>query len=106
MTIAKTQPTKHPRAPKHVENSTDAARGEPLAVRAQKRKAELALALEKIPVEDLRARNDIELAISSIDSHLTGDVAHLSDATASELSRLLESVKHLAEFTPKSRARS
>src|SRR5436305_742663 len=32
-----------------VENSTDATRGEPLAMRAQKRKLELELALTKLP---------------------------------------------------------
>jgi len=95
--------TKQPRAAKHIENSTDANRGEPLAMRAQKRQAELATALEKLPIEEQRARNDIELAMSSFDSLLTGDVDHLSGATAAELSRLLENVKHVAETAPKSR---
>ena len=107
-----TDKTSHPAPPskqapptKHVENSTDATRGEPLAMRAQKRKLELERALEKCPAEDARARNDINVAVASIDALLTGDVDHLSDTTAAELSRLLESSKHLAEVHPVSRSR-
>lgn len=100
MINTKTTPAKQARAPKHVENSTDATRGEPLAVRAEKRKVELEAALAKLPADDLRARNDIELVIGSISSHLTGNVEHLSDTTAAELSRLLENSKHLAEVAP------
>jgi hypothetical protein len=98
------RPSKQARPAKHVENSTDATRGEPLAMRAQKRKLELERALEKRPAEDVRARNDINVAVASIDALLTGDVDHLSDATAAELSRLLESSKHLAEVNPVSRS--
>jgi cell division septum initiation protein DivIVA len=97
------QPSKQARPTKHVENSTDATRGEPLAMRAQKRKLELERALEKRPAGDVRARNDINAAVASINALLTGDVDHLSDTTAAELSRLLESSKHLAEFNPVSR---
>ena len=98
-------PSKQARPTKHVENSTDATRGEPLAMRAQKRKLELEQALEKRPAEDVRARNDINVAVASIDALLTGDVDHLSDTTAAELNRLLESSKHLAEVNPASRSR-
>ena len=100
-----TQAIKQPRMPVPVENSTDATRGEPLAARAQKRRAELAKALELLPAEELRARNDIEIAMSSLDALLTGDVDHLSDVTAADLSRLLEGSKHLAEVTPKPRGK-
>ena len=96
--------SKHARPTKHVENSTDATRGEPLAMRAQKRKLELEQALEKHPAEDVRARNDINVAVASFNALLTGDVDHLSDTTAAELSRLLESSKHLAEVNPGSRS--
>ena len=92
--------------PKPVENTTDATRGEPLAVRAEKRKLELEAALAKLPVDDLRARNDIEIVIGSISALLTGNTEHLSDTTASDLSRLLENSKHLAEMTPVSKSRS
>jgi cell division septum initiation protein DivIVA len=96
------RPSKQARPAKHVENSTDATRGEPLALRARKRKLELEQALERQPAEDVRARNDINVAVASINALLTGDVDHLSDATAAELSRLLENSKHLAEINPAS----
>lgn len=95
--------TSHPDEPRvltHVENSTDATRGQPLALRAQKRKAELEVALAKLPAGELRAGNDITLALSTVDGLLTGDLEHLSDATASALNRWLENTKHLAEATP------
>ena len=95
-----TTPAKQNHTPKHIENSTDATRGEPLHVRAEKRKAELEAALAKLPVEDLRARNDIEVVLGSFTTLLTGNVEHLSDTTASELNRLLENSKHLAELAP------
>jgi hypothetical protein len=93
------------RMPTPIENTTEATRGEPLAIRAQKRRAELAKALDKLDVEELRARNDIELAMSSIDGLLTGNPEHLSDTTAAELSRLLEGSKHLAEIVHVKRQR-
>jgi hypothetical protein len=100
-----TESTKQTRPQKIVENSTDATRGEPLAMRAQKRKLELERALAKLPADDLRARNDIAAAVASIDGLLTGDAEHLSDATAADLSRLLENIKHLAEVSPVSKSR-
>ena len=103
MSTAKTSHAPKPRAPAHVENSTDATRGEPLALRAQKRRAELEMALEKLPADQLRARSDIELALASVDTMLTGDLETLSDATSVELNRWLENTKHLAEETPRMR---
>jgi hypothetical protein len=100
MSTTETSDRELPRAPTRVENSTDATRGEPLAVRAQKRKAELEAALEKLPVHDLRARNDIALALGTVEGLLTGDLENLSHATGSALSRWLENSKHLAETTP------
>lgn len=78
-------------------NSTDATRGEPLASRALKRRAELEQALAALPDDAARARTDLTLALSSVDAMLTGDHEHLSEATASDLSRWLEGAKHLAE---------
>jgi hypothetical protein len=94
------EPAIHPLPPSSVENSTDATRGEPLAIRAQKRKLELELALANLPAADLRARNEIDVALTSIDGLLTGDLEHLSRTTAADLSRLLENIKHLAEVSP------
>ena len=78
-------------------NSTDATRGEPLAVRARTRRDELAAALEKLPADRLRERNDIELALSNVDGLLTGDPTHLSASTGGEINKWLEGTKHLAE---------
>jgi hypothetical protein len=105
MTTKQMHPT-HPApraaaAPKQAENSTDATQGEPLAVRAQKRRAELERALAKLPTGELRARNDIELAMNSFDELLTGDLERLSDTTGAAINRLLENTKHLAETPAK-----
>lgn len=100
MSTTKTPHAPKPGAPAHVENSSDATRGKPLALRAQKRIAELEVALQKLPTDDLRARNDIELALTSVDALLTGDLERLSKATTSELSRWLKHTKHLAEAAP------
>lgn|ERR1700689_4119635 len=97
---------KKPPRPIHVENTTDATRGEPLATRAQKRRAELEQALAKLDVAELRERSDIENAVTAVDELLTGDLVHLGDATAAALNRWLENTKHLAESNPKSRRQS
>lgn len=94
-------PAKHDKTP--IENSTDATRGEPIATRARTRKAELEKAHDLLPIRDLRARADIEMALAEVNQWLAGDVDHLSHVTAAELSRWLEHTKHLAETTPKSR---
>ena len=83
--------------PKHVENTTDGTRGQPLALRAEKRQAELEAALDKLPASEQRARNDIEVALAALATFLTGDVDHMTDATAADLNRVLEGCKHLAE---------
>ena len=101
MSTEKSAHPKEPRAAKHIENTTDATRGEPLAARAYTRKAELQAALEKLPVDELRARNDIEMALGAVAEMLTGNPDHLADATAASINQWLESTKHLAELAPK-----
>jgi hypothetical protein len=103
MSTTKTPHTQESPVPAQVENTTDATRGEPLAARAQKRRAELEAALQNLPASERRARNDIELALSTVDGLLTGDVGQLPDATASNLNRWLEQSKHLAEMPPPAR---
>jgi hypothetical protein len=100
-----TESARQTRPLKSVENTTDATRGEPLAMRAQKRKLELERALVELPATDLRARNDIAIALASIDGLLTGDVEQLSRTTAADLSHLLENIKHLAEVNSASKSR-
>ncbi len=82
------------------ENSVDATRGEPLAVRAQQRKAELETALSRLQPADQRQRDDIELALAAVAGLLTGDVTRLAASTAVDHNRWLERTKHLAETTP------
>lgn len=82
-------------------NSTDATQGESLAHRAKTRKAELEASLAKIPRAETRTRSDIEAALSALTPMLTGDTEHLSEATAAEINRWLESSKHLGEPTNK-----
>ena len=57
----------------------------------------------KVPASDERIRSDIETALALIDPMLTGDVEHLSDTTAAEINRWLESSKHLGEIATKKR---
>lgn len=78
-------------------NTTDTGRGEPLAVRVRARQAELVRLLDLTPHDRLTARGDIEIALAHVEDLLTGDVEHLSDATAAALSGWLEANKHLAE---------
>ncbi len=82
-----------------VQNSTDATHGQPLAVRAKARKAELEALLET--TTDVRARGDIELAVSSVTELLTGDPEHLSATTAAAINLWLEREKHLGETAVK-----
>ena len=84
-------------APHPTINSTDATRGAPLAVRARARRDELAAALELLPAHSARERGDIELALTTVDSLLTGDTENFADATAREVNKWLEQTKHLAE---------
>jgi hypothetical protein len=73
-----------PRAAAHGDNGADATRGEPLALRAQKRKDELEVALQKLPEDELRARDDIELELTSVDALRTGDPADGTPVAARE----------------------
>lgn len=79
-----------------MENSTDVTRGQPLALRALKRKAELQAVLDNLPADELTTRGDIELVIQTLSQLLTGDVDHLAETTAAELNRVLENNKYLA----------
>lgn len=73
--------------------STDPTRGEPLAIRARKRRDELAAAIEELPERDLREREDLGVAITAIDRLLTHDLSHASTHLQTELERWLESSK-------------
>ena len=96
-------PTKRAKAASHIENTTDATRGQPLALRAKQRKAELEHILKAMRGDDIVERKNIERALSEIDQWLVGDVEHLSKVTGENISRWLEGTKHLAESAPKAR---
>lgn len=80
-----------------IQNTTDATRGQPLAARVYQRKDELEDALADLGPHDHLQRQAIETALATIYSLMTGDMVHLSDVIARDLSRWLERNKHLAQ---------
>lgn len=84
-------------APVHVVNSVDATVGQPLVARVLARKVELETALALIPDTEIRARDPIELALSTIETLLTGDLKNVPAVVASDMNLWLERHKHLAQ---------
>jgi hypothetical protein len=82
--------------PRHI-NSVDATTGQPLVARVMARKLELEALLAALPLEDLNARGDIGLALSTIADLLTGDLEHVPSVVAVDMNRWLERTKHVAE---------
>jgi len=78
-----------------IENSTDATRGQPLALRVLARKIELEDALADCGPHDVLARTAIETALATVYSLMTGDLAHPPEVVARALSAWLERNKHL-----------
>ncbi len=101
---AQTEPTPLPLAdaeitevlPRNI-NSTDATTGQPLVARVTARKLELETLLETLPIDDINARGDIGLALSTISDLLTGDLEHVPPVVAVDMNRWLERTKHVAE---------
>jgi hypothetical protein len=88
-----------------LENSTDATRGQPLALRILARKDELEDALAELGRHDGVERVAIETALATVYALMTGDLAHPSDVVARDLNCWLERNKHLAqEVTRRQRA--
>jgi hypothetical protein len=83
--------------PGHTVNSVDATMGQPLVERVLTRKAELEAALALVPETDVRGREPIELALSTIAGMLTGDLKNVPAVVASDMNTWLERHKHLAE---------
>jgi hypothetical protein len=79
-----------------VTNSTDATRGQPLALRVLARKVELEDALADCPRHDVPQRKAIETALTTVYALITGDLAHPPDVIARSLNNWLERNKHLA----------
>jgi hypothetical protein len=80
-----------------LENSVDATRGQPLAMRVLARKDELEDALAELSPHDVVERQAIETALSTVYLLMTGDLAHPSDVVARNLNRWLERNKHLGQ---------
>ncbi|MDQ3368652.1 MAG: hypothetical protein M3680_24755 [Myxococcota bacterium] len=85
-----------PEAPRHV-NSVDATMGQPLIARVVARKQELEAVLGGLPEDETRERADIEHALGTLESLMTGDLAHVPAVVAVDLNTWLERHKHLAE---------
>jgi hypothetical protein len=81
----------------HTINSVDATMGQPLVDRVLARKTELEAALALVPETDVRAREPIALALSTIAGLLTGDLKNVPAVVASDMNLWLERHKHLAE---------
>ncbi len=80
-----------------LENSVDATRGQPLAMRVLARKDELEDALAELGPHDDLERLAIETALATVYALMTGDLAHPSDVVARDLNSWLERNKHLAQ---------
>ena len=80
-----------------LENSVDATRGQPLAMRVLARKDELEDALAELGTHDAIERQAIETALATVYLLMTGDLAHPSDVVARDLNRWLERNKHLGQ---------
>ena len=79
-----------------IENTTDATRGQPLAVRVLARKDELEDALADCHPRDVPRRIALETALAAVYALITGDLAHPPDVVAHALNAWLERNKHLA----------
>lgn len=88
-----------------IENTTDATRGQPLALRVLARKNELEDALADCSPRDVLLRTAIETALATVYALLTGDIAHPPDVVARDLNRWLERNKHLAQELTRVRRR-
>jgi hypothetical protein len=78
-------------------NSVDATVGQPIVARVLTRKHELEAALDALPGDDIRGRSDLELALSTIEELLTGDLHQVPPTVVADMNRWLERNKHLAE---------
>ena len=95
-TAVETKPEVKDEAPRHI-NSVDATTGQPIVDRVMARKAELEALLGGLPADDLATKGDIQLALSTINDLLTGDLEKVPPVVAVDMSRWLETNKHLGE---------
>lgn len=77
-------------------NGVDATTGHPIVERVMAHKLALETLLATLPDDNGQTRGDIELALSTINELLTGDLTNVPRVVASDMSRWLERNKHLA----------
>jgi hypothetical protein len=86
-------------------NSSDASIGQPMVERVLARKHELEALLASSPADNGRTQNDIATALNTVNSLLSGDLAHVPAVVLVDMNRWLENNKHLAESaTPNANA--
>jgi hypothetical protein len=78
-----------------IENSTDATRGQPLAMRVLTRKNELEDALADCSPHEATTRATIETALATVYQLMTGDLAHPPQVVAHALNEWLERNKYI-----------
>ena len=78
-------------------NSVDATTGQPIITRVLSRKAELEAVRQTLPETALQALGDIDLALQTIETLLTGDHANIPAVVVADMNKWLEQNKHLAE---------
>jgi hypothetical protein len=83
-------------SPTELEAEAPAEVHPPLVERVKTRQAELEALLATLPSKH-HSRGDIELALSSIEGLLTGDLDQVPQVVAAEMSTWLERNKHLGE---------
>lgn len=96
-TAAPAQPDAPPDTVPHHVNSVDATIGQPIVDRVKARQRELEAALAALPADHVRARVDLEVALSAIGELLTGDLTHVPPVVVTSMNLWLENNKHLAE---------
>lgn len=77
-------------------NGVDATTGHPIVERVMAHKLALETLLATLPDDNGQTRGDIELALSTINELLTGDLTNVPRVVAADMSRWLERNKHLA----------
>lgn len=79
-------------------NSVDATTGQPMIARVMTRKAELEARRQTLREDDLQTRSDIDLALTTINELITGDLSHIPAVVVADMSKWLERSKHIAEI--------
>jgi hypothetical protein len=77
-------------------NSVDATVGHPIVERVVAHKLALQEKLASLSEDDRTTRADIDLALATIETLMTGDLGEVPRVVAADMSQWLERTKHLA----------